>query len=51
MIKFVPFQIIVCRYTAIRKYGRKWTFELSDGLSTVNGHEFVFTEATGKAEW
>uniref|UniRef100_A0A3Q2CGT5 General transcription factor IIA, 1 n=1 Tax=Cyprinodon variegatus TaxID=28743 RepID=A0A3Q2CGT5_CYPVA len=43
--------VVVCQYDKIHRSKTKWKFHLKDGIMNLNGRDFVFSKATGDAEW
>uniref|UniRef100_A0A8C5QWH8 Ral transcription factor IIA subunit 1 n=1 Tax=Leptobrachium leishanense TaxID=445787 RepID=A0A8C5QWH8_9ANUR len=43
--------VVVCQYDKIHRSKNKWKFHLKDGIMNLNGRDFVFSKATGDAEW
>ncbi|CAM9981968.1 unnamed protein product [Lampetra planeri] len=43
--------VVVCQYDKIHRSKNKWKFHLKDGIMNLNGRDFVFSRATGDAEW
>lgn len=43
--------VIVCQYDKITRIKNKWKFHLKDGIMNINGKDFLFSKASGDAEW
>ncbi|XP_021058147.1 transcription initiation factor IIA subunit 1-like [Mus pahari] len=43
--------VVVCQYDKIHRSKNKWKFHLKDGIMNLNGRDYVFSKATGDAEW
>ena len=49
-----PFEtenVVVCQFDRITRSKNKWKFHLKDGIMNLNSRDYVFTKATGEAEW
>ncbi|XP_068198995.1 transcription initiation factor IIA subunit 1 isoform X2 [Antennarius striatus] len=43
--------VVVCQYDKIHRSKNKWKFHLKDGIMNLNGRDYVFSKASGDAEW
>ncbi|MEQ2276511.1 hypothetical protein XENORESO_001457 [Xenotaenia resolanae] len=43
--------VIVCQYDKIHRSKNRWKFHLKDGVMSYGGRDYVFSKATGEAEW
>ncbi|CAB3994864.1 transcription initiation factor IIA subunit 1-like [Paramuricea clavata] len=43
--------VVVCQFDRITRSKNKWKFHLKDGIMNLNTKDYVFTKATGEAEW
>lgn len=43
--------VIVCQYDKITRIKNRWKFHLKDGIMNINGKDYLFSKATGEAEW
>jgi transcription initiation factor TFIIA large subunit len=43
--------VVVCQYDKISRTKNKWRFTLKSGVMNIEGHDYVFSKATGDADW
>lgn len=43
--------VVVCQYDKISRTKNKWRFILKSGVMNVEGRDYVFSKATGEADW
>jgi len=43
--------VIVCQYDKITRIKNRWKFHLKDGVMNINGKDYLFSKATGEADW
>ncbi|CAF3133626.1 unnamed protein product [Rotaria socialis] len=43
--------VVVCQYDKISRIKSKWRFILKSGVMNIEGRDYVFSKATGEAEW
>jgi len=43
--------VIVCQYDKISRTKNKWRFTLKSGVMNIEGRDYVFSKATGEADW
>ncbi|CAF1084344.1 unnamed protein product [Adineta steineri] len=43
--------VVVCQYDKISRTKNKWRFILKSGVMNIEGRDYVFSKATGDADW
>ncbi|CAF0841656.1 unnamed protein product [Rotaria sp. Silwood1] len=43
--------VVVCQYDKISRIKNKWRFILKSGVMNIEGRDYVFSKATGDADW
>jgi transcription initiation factor TFIIA large subunit len=43
--------VVVCQYDRISRTKNKWRFILKSGVMNIDGRDYVFSKATGDADW
>jgi len=43
--------VVVCQYDKISRTKNKWRFILKSGVMNIDGRDYVFSKATGGADW
>lgn len=43
--------IVLCQYDKITRTKNKWRFTLKSGVMSIEGRDYVFSKATGEADW
>jgi len=43
--------VVVCQYDKISRTKNKWRFILKSGVMNIDGRDYVFSKATGDADW
>jgi transcription initiation factor TFIIA large subunit len=43
--------VVVCQYDKISRTKNKWRFILKSGVMNIGGRDYVFSKATGEADW
>jgi transcription initiation factor TFIIA large subunit len=43
--------VVVCQYDKISRTKNKWRFTLKSGVMHIEGRDYVFSKATGDADW
>jgi len=43
--------VVVCQYDKISRTKNKWRFTLKSGVMNIDGRDYVFSKATGEADW
>lgn len=43
--------IMLCLYDKVQRVKNKWKYVLKDGISNINGKEYVFSKGSGESEW
>jgi transcription initiation factor TFIIA large subunit len=43
--------VVVCQYDKISRTKNKWRFTLKSGVMNIEGRDYVFSKATGDADW
>lgn len=43
--------IMLCLYDKVQRVKNKWKCTLKEGITNINGRDFVFQRASGESEW
>uniref|UniRef100_A0A915D7A0 Uncharacterized protein n=1 Tax=Ditylenchus dipsaci TaxID=166011 RepID=A0A915D7A0_9BILA len=43
--------IVICQFEKVGRTGKKWNFNLSEGVMSIKGKDYCFHKSTGDADW